>query len=127
MKGKKIIFNEWKLDPIGELLGTGFNRFRSDCFKLDGLARVKGPRLDILAVISDKPGEGNFRKFIIACKRQYVAISIWEIQNPWVAKVLKRYGFKEVAEIIFHSKFNLELTQGYRWIKPIKPKKGFRV
>lgn len=71
---------------------TDFMEFRSP-FGVDGLARVRGNRLEILAVISVEEGKGHFRDFVSACQQRYVGIRFWALMNPELEKALTRYGF----------------------------------
>lgn len=80
-------------DPVSDILGTGFNRFAS-ASGIDGLAKVEGTRLDILALVSNNPATGQFREFIRQCKESYTTIVIWEVMNLTLEAALKRYGFK---------------------------------
>lgn len=79
-------------DIIGEYLKTGYCRFRSP-IGINGLAREQGPLLEILAVVANKPGTGQFRTFIERCKQEYETVTVWEDWNPIVGEALKRYGF----------------------------------
>lgn len=79
-------------DPFNQLLGTGYSRFQSST-GMNGLAKEHKKRVDILALDATKPGTGQLRKFIDRCKREYKTICIWEVWNPWLRDVLKRYGF----------------------------------
>ena len=101
-------------DPIGKQLGTGYERFSSSC-GIDGLAKVNGYRLDVLAVINPTGRPGRFRLFITLCKVEFDTICIWNITNPIVAGALTRYGFTAEVEIT-----NLgEAIEGMRWDKKL--------
>lgn len=79
-------------DPVGLMLGTGYHRFKAAC-GIDGLAKVDGKRLDLLAVVTDTPGKGQFREFIRLAKAAYDTVRVWQISNPTLNEALKRYGF----------------------------------
>ncbi len=80
----------------GQILGTRFECFESTT-GLDGLAKIKGSRLDLLAVVSKR--DGAFRNFIARAKTEFTTVCIWEVWNNELPAVLKRYGFQEVAQI----------------------------
>lgn len=71
---------------------TSFFHFKTTV-GVQGLARVNGHHLEILAVHSSHPGRGDFRNFIANCKRSYASIRFWALLNPELAKTLTRYGF----------------------------------
>lgn len=81
-------------DQVAVALDTGFSRF-SGSFGIDGLASESGTQVDFLAVVSNQPGCGNFRRFIEACKENYTAINIWEVWNEDLEAALLRYGFRK--------------------------------
>lgn len=97
-------------DVAGIILGTGFNRFESPD-GINGLAEWRGDRIEILAVVANNPGQGNFKKFIADLKREFRTICIWEIWNPWLGDVLKRYGFTDETDI----RSDGESVTGMRW------------
>lgn len=70
---------------------TNFMEF--DAGKVQGLARVNGRHLEILAVLSKQAGCGNFRKFVEDCKGHYASVRFWALMNPELEKALTRYGF----------------------------------
>lgn len=78
------------------ILGTGYHTFQSR-FGIHGLAKHAGPRLDLLAIIASRPKTGQFHRFMDACKEEFSEIYIWETWNPMLAKILRRYGFKECS------------------------------
>ncbi len=96
-------------DPIGMILGSDFRRFESPT-GIDGLAKVNGDRIDILAVYATDPGTGQFREFIDQCKREFETICVWDIWGDWLALVLQRYGFRFYREIQ-----RGEELEGYRY------------
>ncbi len=85
-------------DPISDMLGTGYKRFESSV-GINGLAKVSGKRLDILAVIARTPGKGQFRRFIAAAKNAYETVAVWEDWNPVIGEALQRYGFRKTSMI----------------------------
>lgn len=102
-------------DPAGTILGTGFKRFYSRS-GIDGLARENGDRLDILAVVANKPGKGQFRSFIATCQKQYRTVCVWGIFNPLLEEILGRYGFTPETEI---DQWGMPLV-GMRWDRNTK-------
>lgn len=84
-------------DAISMVFGTGFERFHSSC-GIEGLAKVRDHELDLLAVIANKPGSGEFRTFINNCKAAYNRIALWHVHNPILEQMLKNYGFQPVTE-----------------------------
>lgn len=101
-------------DPVGQILNTGYSRFESPS-GIDGLAKVNGDRLDLLAVISTSPGKGLFRAFIALAKLRYTTICVWHDDNPLIGQALKRYGFTPEVEINGDG----EIVPGWRWDKPM--------
>jgi hypothetical protein len=83
-------------DPIGQMLGTGYKRFESSV-GINGLAKVTGLRIDILAVVATRQRTGQFRRFIAAVKNTYDVIAVWEDWNPVIGAALQRYGFHRAA------------------------------
>ncbi len=102
-------------DPIGDMLGTGYQRFSSPC-GICGLAKEQneGARLDLLAVDATKQGTGQFRAFIHACKEAYQTICVWEISIVFLEAALMRYGFKWIREVCSTG----EVLTGRRWDRP---------
>ncbi len=98
-------------DPFGAILNTGFERFNSPT-GINGLVRVEGGQLEILAVDATKPGTGQFRKFMKQCKQEYEAIIVWEVWNKGLEQVLVRYGFTPHAGI---EPLTQEPLTGMRW------------
>ena len=85
-------FATYEPNPIGVMLGTGYNRFET-ADGMNGLAKITGERLDVLAVVASKAGDGQFRRFIAAAKRAFKIVAVWEDWNPIIGDALKRYGF----------------------------------
>lgn len=92
------IFTSWEPDPTALLLNTGYNRFES-VHGIDGLAKTSDSRLDLLALIATNPGQGQFRSFVAACKKQFEVIVVWQIWNPDLRAALERYGFTEETDM----------------------------
>lgn len=107
------VFKTFEPDPIGEILRTGFWRFTSHA-GIDGLARETGNLLEILAVATDNPGNGQFRQFIADCKRHYRVVTIWKIWNPFLEAVLWRYEFNPVSA----READGEIISGMTWFNP---------
>lgn len=87
------LFTSWEPDPAGLLLGTGFMRFTTK-LGIDGLALESNDHIDILAVHSDDPGKGNFRKFLIELRARYHSINFLSVQNDILRDSLVRGYFK---------------------------------
>ncbi len=90
------MFTSWEPDLWGTILGTGFMRFESTC-RIDGLAKVDGDRLELLAVHSPLRGQGNFRQFVKLAKSQFREIRVLHISRDWLSDALARYGFINFA------------------------------
>jgi hypothetical protein len=97
-------------DPCAQVLGTGYSQFNSPS-GIDGLAKWTDDRLDLLAVVTPTPGRGQFREFIKSAERHFRTICIWEVWNPWLESVLKRYGFTQETEVLGTG----EIVNGFRW------------
>lgn len=114
MKNKTLpVLGSVQPDPIGSILGTGFQCFRSPLGP-EGLAKWTPSRLEILAVHSSLPGRGQFRDFIAAAQRHWPTICIWEVWNPILQDALPRYGFTPETDL----QPNGETVSGWRWDKP---------
>lgn len=100
-------------DPVGLILGTGFQRFESP-IGIEGLAKENGSSLDILAVVNPSDQRGRFRQFIARAQAEYSTICVWEIFNPAVEAALGRYGFAPEVELAATG----EPLRGMRWDKP---------
>lgn len=94
------------------MLGTGYEQFHSPT-GMNGLAKVDGDRLDILALDASAPGTGQLRAFIDQCKREFETICIWEIWNPLLEEILRRYGFRAFKRAV--DKDTDEEMDGYRY------------
>lgn len=79
---------------IGDILQTGFDEFDTNC-DVKGLASESpdGLRLDILTVVAESPGVGQFRTFMQLAKEKYKSISFLYVENPILRDALVRYGF----------------------------------
>ena len=100
---------EYETDPVGAMLGTGFDRFRSVC-GINGLARESDARLDVLAVEATKPGTGQFREFVRKVCAVFDTVCFWHDWNPELAGALQRYGFRRVT---FREQG--EKVRGWKW------------
>lgn len=78
-------------------LGTGYSKFRTSYFKMDGLCKVDGRKIEFLVVATDDPGQGHFRKFVDQLKLHYHEIYIWLDWNPELGPILQRYAFTRVT------------------------------
>lgn len=101
-------------DPVGEMLGTGYMKFRSPLL-IEGLAKWSNDRLDLLAIISVQRRHGAFREFISQAKQRFKTICVWEDWNPVVGPALERYGFTRETEIQGWG----EAVNGWRWDRPV--------
>lgn len=77
--------------PFAPLFRTGFEAFTSHV-GIDGLARINGACLEVLAVVSAAPG--SFRRFISLAKLEFEQVIVWEVWNPILANALLRYDFR---------------------------------
>lgn len=100
-------------DVVSLIWQTGFERFQSPN-GLEGLARVAGDRLDVLAVSNSTGKRGLFREFIAQAKLEYKTICVWVIENPIIHDALLRYGFTPDIEI---DQFG-DTQQLLRWDRP---------
>lgn len=91
-------FDFWKPDPVGVILETGYRKFRHRS-GIEGLAKVTGDMLEILAVFATVQGTGQFRQFIAEAKERFATVIVWEDWNPAVGAALKRYGFDRHGRI----------------------------
>jgi hypothetical protein len=99
-------------DPVGEILGTGYNRFRSIC-GIHGLAKEEGHRIDILAVDAERESTGQFREFIARLKDSFETICIWEVWNKALAMTLVRYDFAHTTQV----EDDGEVLSGFIWTR----------
>lgn len=63
------------------------------------MCRIKGNRIDILAVHSLVEGRGMFRDFIQKLKVEFQYIRIYEIWNPILETILKNYAFRPFQDV----------------------------
>lgn len=104
------MFSLWQEDPVGYVLNTGYYRFESP-LGLDGLARIDGDHLELLAVVTRTRREGSFRAFIAMAKEHFPAVSVWNIWNDIVRDALVRYGFKPASYV----EWDGEHVEGLQW------------
>lgn len=102
-------------DPVAKMLGTGYSRFVSQS-GIDGLCKIDGDTLCILAVHATKPNSGQFRDFVSKSKAQFPTIKIYEVWNPDLESALDRYGFRKLRERVFCAGES-EMVDCYRWDK----------
>jgi hypothetical protein len=102
-------------DLVAQILHTRYDRFLSRS-GIDGLCRITGRKIEILAVHAANPGTGRFRRFIHALKKEYDTICVWQIHNPIVEACLLRYGFAPEFQI----EGDGEEVNGLRWDRPRK-------
>ena len=103
-------------DPLGSLLGTNYERFNSNT-GISGLAKFHGDRLDVLAVTASRKNTGQFREFVRIAKQQFARIFIWEVWNPELEPVLRRYKFTPASEL----QLDGEQLTGFKWERPNPP------
>lgn len=107
------MFKTWEPDPYALIFGTGYMRFTTE-LGLDGLARISGDRLDILAIVTDTPGNGQFREFIRLAKEQFKEIGVWHVWNDALPKILTKYGFYKTKTV----EMDGEILEGYLYEHP---------
>lgn len=98
------------LDHVSLMLSTGMHNFVSP-HGIEGLAHDQITRLSLLAVYANKPGTGQFRSFIAACKTHWPSIVIWHVDNPDLRMALLRYGFIPHRE----TDWNGDELNGFQW------------
>ena len=74
----------------------GYQAFLSHA-GIDGLAKIEGDRLEVLAVVSVAPG--SFRRFIALAKLEFSQVIVWEVWNPIAENALLRYDFRPYTRI----------------------------
>lgn len=99
----------WILEAFLGRSATPMERFESE-YGIQGQSWVEGRDLNLLTVLASKPGTGQFRQFIEACKAEYDSVGVWLVMNRDLGKVLRRYGFKRATRL-----HNGEKLRGYRW------------
>ncbi|HKW14687.1 MAG TPA: hypothetical protein VJS69_09395 [Candidatus Krumholzibacteria bacterium] len=95
-------------DPTGIMVGTLFDAFQAG--QVDGLVRVRGDQLDILAVHVLHPGQGHLGRFIAECQQHYTWIRFLHVINDHLAAMLERRGFTP-----FTVWEDGEMVSGYEW------------
>lgn len=106
------MFSHFSRDPIAVLLGSDFHSFETP-HGVEGLARVVGDRLDVLAIFVREPGTGKFRRFIADAKEEFRTVAFWHDWNPILGAILERYGFKRAAEAIEGE--GTRPVRGWKW------------
>jgi hypothetical protein len=102
-------------DPISAILGTGYGRFEHES-GIEGLCKITGGVIEILAVLSTNPGNGNFRSFMDYLKHEFSTVKVWHIESDFLAEALLRYGFRPWSEK-FCIQGEWETSEGFRWDK----------
>jgi hypothetical protein len=95
-------------------LDTRFEPFTAPTFGIHGLARITGPKIEIIAVAADVPGVGCFRDWIKNLKTEFQEIYIWEVWNDFLPAVLARYGFEPICML---DTYTAEVLEGFKWSK----------
>jgi hypothetical protein len=85
-------------DPLGVELGTHLMRFSNKSLQVDGLCKVAGRRIDLVAICSRDCNKGNVSKFFDQLMAAYRAIYVWEIWSPVIKQMLFRRGFMAIRE-----------------------------
>jgi hypothetical protein len=80
-------------------LGTGFYGFRSSWLKIDGLCKVKGRTIEILAVNSGEMGRGNFRVFVEQLQAHYDCVAFLIVRSQVLKTKLPSYGFSHLKKV----------------------------
>jgi len=102
-------------DPFGKLFSTSFQNFDAPT-GIDGLCKITGDKLELLAVYSEHDGQGNFRRFIADCKTHFATICIWQVDSRILQACLPRYGFRTWSEKQQVSG-EWQVLDGFRWDK----------
>ena len=108
------VFTAWRGHWSSQLAGSDYYAFRTRA-GLEGLARVAGGALEVLAVGTRTPGRGRFRAFIAAAKAQFATITIWEVWAPELVPVLARYGFSPCTGASLTLEGRPAAIRGFRW------------
>lgn len=94
---------------------TGFYDFQRG--SIHGLWIDDGTNTDILAITSEKPGNGNVSHFLSNLMGERRRIRFVHVGNAILAGMLRRRGFVDCEW--FHRG---EIVDGMRWTKPINQK-----
>lgn len=115
MNPAPMLFVEWEPDPVlmGVRFNTGFSGFRT-ASSLRGCAKVEPGSgcLQILALIAEKPGRGDWSHFLKQAKELFDEIVVWELWNDDFARALERSGFEVWAGLC-----SGEPAVGMRWAR----------
>lgn len=98
----------------------GYRHFKT-YLGVEGLARVIGSDLEILAVNATKPGTGQFRKFVVEAKTRFSSITLWTIMNDELMPILARYGFGPCVGPDVNLDGTTSIAEGMRWRKADAP------
>jgi hypothetical protein len=82
---------------VAKALKTGFWEFESP-YQVRGLVLVEGDTVNLLAVLSDDPGQGHFALFMDKVEGQFKEIVFWSMMSADLDRILSRRGY--VARII---------------------------
>lgn len=88
------LFAQLAPDPVGEILGTGYQRFMAHQPGIGGLCKISGDKLSILAITSRHEGRGHVRDFFSEAKSHFRYISVESIWSPKLLSALRRWGFR---------------------------------
>lgn len=107
------LFSIIEPDPVGQILDTGFNRFRSDRFRMNGLCKITDTGIELLALYADCPGQGDFGRFLTECRNVFAEIQVLHVDNKRLESYLARRGFSWTQRYE-----RGELITGMIWINP---------
>jgi hypothetical protein len=93
----------WLLIAMSEQ--TGHYPFK--CGNIEGMAKEENDSLEILAIISNKPGQGELRQFIEDANQKYNRVTFLELWSDVLEQALIRYGFKKDSPL-----------PNYTWSRP---------
>lgn len=74
---------------VAKALKSGFQEFFSP-FGIGGLAKLTDEGLEILAIASDDPGNGNFTRFMDVVESKFNLVRFWDVLNPVLLTTLMR-------------------------------------
>lgn len=98
------VIGELRANAISEFLRSPYKEF-GPAGGIRGLASVDDDNtLNLVAILSDDPGQGNFRDFMKECKTHYPAIRVWAVLNEDLPAVLTRYGFTKGHDMGYDGK-----------------------
>jgi hypothetical protein len=78
-------------------LRTGYQEFHApEPLGIGGLCQVKPGHVDILAIASNNPGEGNFSRFLDALEPQAGTVTFWSMMSETLYAILERRGYNPI-------------------------------